>query len=188
MNLPRLSSVSLALVLALASLLGGVPDHAAAQSLAHASAPASPEKVQAGVEEPGDTVAAAAAEMHAVAARDLSRGEVLTDVDIRYVPLSEGESPRGEAPASLIGWRTRRVISAGEPLRKPGVSPPDLVRAGEEVQALYAGRSVVLRVTGTAAGSGAMGERVLVRVDARRRLEGVVIGPALVQLDSNESR
>jgi hypothetical protein len=33
-----------------------------------------------------------------------------------------------------------------------------------------------------------MGERVLVRVDAQRRLEGVVIGPALVQLESNESR
>lgn len=121
-----------------------------------------------------------------VAARDLERGELLTAADIRYEPAPDGGDP--EAPATLVGWRTRRVISAGEMLRAPAVSPPELVRAGETVEAVYSGRSVVLRVTGTAMGSGAMGERVLVRVDARRRLEGVVIGPALVQLDSNVRR
>lgn len=131
---------------------------------------------------------AEAAATRAVAARDLARGEVLTAEDIRHMPIAPGDSPRGDAPESLVGWRTRRVISEGEPLRKPAVSPPDLVRAGESVQAVYKGRSVVLRIAGTAAGSGAMGDRVLVRVDTRRRLEGVVIGPALVELDMNESR
>lgn len=120
----------------------------------------------------------------AVAARDLARGEVLTPADIARVPAPAEGVAAPALPASLIGWRTRRVIAAGEPLTPPAVSPPDLVRAGEEVQVLYQGRSVVLRVSGTAAGSAAMGERVLVRVDARRRLEGVVIGPALVQLDA----
>lgn len=119
-----------------------------------------------------------------VAARDLARDEVLTAADIERVALPEGEAGPQDGPATLVGWRTRRVIAQGEPLRPPGVSPPDLVRAGETVHAVYQGRSVVLRIAGTAAGSAAMGERVLVRVDARRRLEGVVIGPALVQIDS----
>jgi flagella basal body P-ring formation protein FlgA len=122
-----------------------------------------------------------------VAARDLARGEVLTPEDIARVAAPEEDVARVELPRTLVGWRTRRVISAGEPLRPPAVSPPDLVQAGESVQVLYQGPSVVLRVNGTAAGSAAMGERVLVRVDARRRLEGVVIGPGLVQLEMNES-
>ena len=123
----------------------------------------------------------------AVAARDLARGEVLAPEDIARVASPEEDVARVELPRTLVGWRTRRVISAGEPLRPPAVSPPDLVKAGDAVQVLYQGRSVVMRVNGTAAGSGAMGERVLVRVDARRRLEGVVIGPGLVQLETNES-
>lgn len=133
------------------------------------------------------TPAPATADAYPVAARELARGEVLTAADIRYETTEDGTDVAGEVTGSLVGWTTRRIIGEGERLRPPAVSPPNLVRAGETVQAVYRGRSVVLRVTGTAAGSAAMGERVLVRVDARRRLEGVVIGPALVQLDLNES-
>ncbi|HEX6925032.1 MAG TPA: flagellar basal body P-ring formation chaperone FlgA [Longimicrobiaceae bacterium] len=123
-----------------------------------------------------------------VAAREIGRGSVLTEEDIRYAPVPEREESWQEAPANLVGWKVRRLIREGEPLRPPAVSPPELVRAGEPVEVLYRGRSVVVRVKGTAAGSGTMGERVLVRVDAHRRLEGVVIGPALVELESNERR
>lgn len=133
---------------------------------------------------PAPAAVAAGVATYPVAARDLARGEVLAQTDIRHLAFPDDEVPRDDAPASVLGWTTRRVISAGEPLRPPAVSPPDLVRAGETVQAVYRGRTIVLRVTGTAAGSAAMGERVLVRVDARRRLEGVVIGPGLVQLES----
>jgi flagella basal body P-ring formation protein FlgA len=117
-----------------------------------------------------------------VAARDLARGEVLALTDI--VPVSSPASADEDAADSLVGWTTRRVISAGEPLRAPAVSPPNLVKAGDTVQAIWRGKTIELRIAGTAAGSAALGERVLVRVDARRRLEGVVIGPALVQLES----
>jgi flagella basal body P-ring formation protein FlgA len=121
-----------------------------------------------------------------VAARDLERGETLTAEDFTRVPVpaDAGAGAGDDAPQELIGWKTRRVIAEGEPLRAPAVAPPDLVNAGEPVEAVFRGRTVVLRVKGTAAGSGAMGERVLVRIDARRRLEGVVIGPALVELES----
>jgi flagellar basal body P-ring formation protein FlgA len=170
---PFLSRSVPALALALAA--AAFAPHAAAQTLAAADA------------EPAAATAPAAT--YPVAARDLARGEVLAAEDIDRVALSEDVAKRADgATVSLVGWRTRRVISAGEPLRPPAVSPPDLVRAGEPVEAVWQGRSVVLRVSGTAAGSAAMGERVLVRIDARRRLEGVVIGPALVQLESNESR
>lgn len=198
---PAVPRALVALVVAVGAFALVGADPAAAQALASSSgagtgavsggAHASDETTTGRPEAPmgaddDDTVAAAPIATRPVAARDLERGEVLTAADIRYVAASGEQATH--APASLVGWRTRRLIDEGEPLREPAVSPPDLVRAGETVQAVYRGRSIVLRVTGTAAGSGAMGERVLVRVDARRRLEGVVIGPALVELDTNESR
>lgn len=172
-----------------ASGAGLTSDSAQAQSFAQGISAASHE---GGADMPhatgGSDARAAGVVTHPVAARELERGEVLTAEDIRYVPLPEGEAVPEDAPDAVLGWTTRRLIHEGEALREPAISPPDLVRAGEPVEVLYQGRSVVLRVKGTATSSAAMGERVLVRVDARRRLEGVVIGPALVQLESNESR
>lgn len=165
-----------------AGLAAGTP--AAAQAPEHTAAPelASAAAVGAGSVEPY------AVRTQPVAAREIERGTVLTREDIRYVPVPEGEGNWQEAPSSLVGWEARRLIREGETLRPPAVSPPELVRAGEPVEVLYRGRSLAVRVKGTAAGSGTMGERVLVRVDAHRRLEGVVIGPALVELESNERR
>lgn len=120
---------------------------------------------------------------HPVAARDLARGEILAANDIVRVADAGGDP--ASAPGSLIGWTTRRVISAGEALRPPAVAPPDLVRGGDPVQAIWTRGTIELRLTGTASGSAALGDRVLVRVDARRRVEGVVIGPGLVQLNSS---
>ena len=117
-----------------------------------------------------------------VAARDLARGEILALVDIARV--ERPASTNAKKPQDVVGWRTRRVISEGEPLLPPAVSPPDLIKAGDTVHAVWRGGTIVVRIAGTAAGSAAMGERVLVRVDARRRLEGVVIGPSLVEIES----
>jgi flagella basal body P-ring formation protein FlgA len=184
------SRARLLLVLALAApcaLADAAP--ASGQALAVAAARDGAAGTEAaGTAAEAATAAAVGAATYPVAARDLRRGEVLTPADIAQVPIGEGEGVVEDAPITLVGWTTRRVIAEGEPLRRPAVSPPDLVKAGEPVQAVYQGKTIVLRVSGTAAGSGAMGDRVLVRVDARRRLEGVVIGPALVQLESNESR
>ena len=117
----------------------------------------------------------------AVAARDLPRGAVLAAEDIAAAPLPAGRAP---VPVARPGWTTRRTIVAGEPLVAPTVSPPDLVEAGQTVQAVWRRGAIELRVAGRATGSAALGERVLVRIDARRRVQGVVVGPALVQIDS----
>lgn len=117
----------------------------------------------------------------AVAARDLPRGVVLTAQDIVSAPLPAGRDTAGIARP---GWTTRRMLTAGEPLVVPAVAPPDLVEAGQTVQAVWRHGAIELRLAGQATGSGALGERVLVRIDTRRRVQGVVVGPALVQLES----
>lgn len=172
----RALRIAIALV---ASLAGGFgASSAGAQVLADAAAAPTPQAAQAGgVGKAGGSTAAT----HSVAARDLARGETLAAGDIASAAAPAGAAA---APASVVGWTTRRVISEGEPLLPPAVAPPDLVKAGDPVEAVWRGRTIQLRVKGTAAGSAALGERVLVRVDARRRLEGVVIGPALVELES----
>jgi flagella basal body P-ring formation protein FlgA len=107
------------------------------------------------------------------AARALARGETLAAADI---------DAAGADGVRLVGWTTRRVIAAGEPLRAPAVAPPAAVRAGEPVALLYQADGVTLRLAGTAATDAPVGGRVAVRVDTRRRFEGVVAGPGLVRL------
>ena len=116
-----------------------------------------------------------------VAARELPRGAVIRPADV------DGANP-GEALA-VLGWVTRRVVRAGEPLRAPAVAPPALVASGETVQLLWSAPGMELRMRGRALGSAALGETVGVRLDVRRRFEGVVVGPGLVRMEpSRESR
>lgn len=125
---------------------------------------------------PGATAAAAGEVVAAAtprAARALARGQTLAAADV--------DGPAGEA-ARLVGWTTRRVIAAGEVLRAPAVAPPAAVRAGETVAVVYAADGVTLRLNGTAAADAPLGGRVTVRVDMRRRLEGVVEAPGVVRL------
>lgn len=112
------------------------------------------------------------------AARDLPRGITLTEKDI--VRRGDSSSPATHGDAVGEGWVTRRLIAAGEPLRRPAVAPPVWVTTGEPVQLLYRVGSVTARLRGTAMGTAAKDERVLVRIDTRRRVEGVVVAPGLV--------
>ncbi|GJG86563.1 hypothetical protein tb265_17440 [Gemmatimonadetes bacterium T265] len=109
------------------------------------------------------------------AARALARGEALAAADIDAAP-GDTLAPR------LVGWTTRRVIAAGEVLRAPAVVPPAAVRAGDAVAVVWRQGGVALRLAGTAAADAALGARVAVRVDARRRLEGTVAAPGVVTL------
>ncbi len=109
------------------------------------------------------------------AARVLARGEALAAADIEAAP-GDTLAPR------LVGWTTRRMIAAGEVLRAPAVTPPAAVRAGDRVAVLWQQGGVALRLAGTAAADAALGTRVPVRVDARRRFEGVVTAPGVVTL------
>lgn len=119
----------------------------------------------------------------AVAAREIVRGASLEEADVRVEPATTWGPPQpagGEAPGP--GWTARRGIAAGEVLREPAVGPPLLVRAGDETEVVWSGGGVELKVRGTALGSASRGERVSVRIDNRRRLEGVAEGPARVRI------
>jgi flagella basal body P-ring formation protein FlgA len=82
-----------------------------------------------------------------------------------------------------VGWTTRRTIAAGEALREPAVGRPVAMKAGDPVDVLWKSNGIALKLRGVAAGSASLGERVAVRIDSRRRMEGIAAGPALVRID-----
>lgn len=118
----------------------------------------------------------------AVAKHDLPRGVVITEDDVVLQP-SSGRSGEAGGP----GWITRRLVRAGEELRPPAVARPALVGRGETVEVRRATGTVQLSVTGTAVAGAGLGERIRVRIARGWTVEGVVVGPALVEL-TNESR
>lgn len=128
--------------------------------------------------------AAAQSDSVAVAARDLPRGAVLEGRDIAYRAPAPGPTPGPAAPAVAAGWVTRRTIAAGEALRAPAVSPPMLVSTGQEVALVWSDGAMELRLKGRAMNSAVAGGRVAVRVDMKRRFEGVAIAAGLVRMDS----
>jgi len=111
-----------------------------------------------------------------VAAHDIPRGTELTAADV-----APDSAPTG-ASASRVGWVTRRVIHAGEPLREPAVVPPQLVHAGADVTVRAESGGVVVTRAGTALTSGSLGEHVRVRIDAQHIVTGIVAAPATVKI------
>ena len=131
----------------------------------------------------------------AVASHEIARGVVLSFTDIGYVPSTRAavrtpaaaSAPAGIEPAaasdSLVGWMTRRLITTGEPLRAPAVAPPQLVKSGDLVDVVFQNESVSVTMRGKATRSAAIGERVVVRMDNQRKLEGTVIAAGRVRVN-----
>lgn len=122
-----------------------------------------------------------------VAARALPRGASLSPTDFQVVSAVVRPALRNAAAAES-GWVTRRPVAAGEPLVEPAVGPPALVTSGQPVSLIAEHQSIRLTVRGTAATSGALGDRIWVRLDAGRRLRGIVTAPATVTADTTSLR
>ena len=122
-----------------------------------------------------------------VAARALPRGASLTAADYQLATVTVRHALRSAAAAES-GWVTRRAVAPGEPLIEPAVGPPALVTSGQPVT-FVAGRDPIrLKIRGTAATAGSLGQLVWVRVDAGRRLRGVVTAPGIVSADTTSLR
>jgi flagella basal body P-ring formation protein FlgA len=117
----------------------------------------------------------------AVAAHAIPRGAVLAidDIEYRDTTLRVAVDTNAIAP----GWVTRRMINAGEVLRSPAVEPPQIVTANEPVLVEWVDGNVSLTVHGTAARNGSIGERVPVRTELGKRIEGTVVAPGRVRID-----
>jgi flagellar basal body P-ring formation protein FlgA len=116
----------------------------------------------------------------AVATHAIARGVVLGMNDIEY----RDSTVRVALDTSIVapGWVTRRMIAAGEVLRAPAVEAPAVVSANQAVELEYTDQNVRLTIRGTATRRGSMGERVSVRTEQGRRMEGTVIAPGRIRI------
>ena len=121
-----------------------------------------------------------------VAIRALARGATITKADYLVISTTVRSALR-TAAAAESGWVTRRPVAAGEPLVEPAVGPPSLVSSGQPVTFVAGEGDVRISIRGTAASAGALGDLVWVRVDAARRLRGVVTAPGIVHADTTSS-
>lgn len=130
---------------------------------------------------PGWRLRAGVLEACPVAARDLPRAAVLSSNDIRISPVAHWGVPTADRCSPVGGWVTRRVVRQGEPLAAPAVAPPTAVRSGENVRVTFVRGSVSLVLDARAAGTGAIGDRVLVQMATGKRVTATITGDGTVE-------
>jgi flagella basal body P-ring formation protein FlgA len=120
-----------------------------------------------------------------LATRTLARGDTLTGMDLLARDTVLWGKPIGGTSAArvpAVGWIARRTIAAGERLAEPAVMPAPAVSSGDPVRAIYRDGSLALALRGVAGNTAEVGQRVTVRIDMRRRLDGIAVAPGVVAL------
>jgi flagella basal body P-ring formation protein FlgA len=119
-----------------------------------------------------------------VPARDIARGETISESDLSYVFVAPNAVMPGTATAmsSIVGMQTRRVLRAGESMRNDDVRAPILVTKGTTVTMIFDAPGVTLTATGRAMSEGGVGDTVTIQNPASfRQISAVVTGPGTVK-------
>lgn len=120
-----------------------------------------------------------------VAARDLSRGSILTAADLKLAEHDIARLHRGfmEDPAQAIGKTLKRNLQQGRVLTAKLVAIPLAVKKGSRVTIIASSNAIQVRMQGKALSNGAAGERIQVQNrSSKRTLEATVISPGLVKI------
>ncbi len=104
-----------------------------------------------------------------VALRMMPRGTVLQAADV------------GGDAASVLGFETQRVISAGETLRAPAIAPAAIVRTGDAITVRVEMDGITVTRAGIALGTARIGAPVRVRL-GQHSLSGTAVAPGVVRL------
>jgi len=116
------------------------------------------------------------------AARDLPRATAIAASDIARSTVTHWGPPPRNGCDDVEGWVTRRAVRMGEPLTAPAIAPPAAVRSGDRVRVTFIRGSVAVTLDGRAAGTGAIGERVLVHTQTGRRVMTTITGAGTVEV------
>lgn len=123
-----------------------------------------------------------------VAARRITRGSVLSLDDIHRSESFVWGPPIPIDDPVQVGWVVQRVLGEGDPLVSPAVRAPLLVTSGGAVDIVWQSGAVRVRVSGTAAGSGGLGDEIRVRSANGKRMNGVIVAPGVVDVTGASAR
>ena len=129
-------------------------------------------------------VTAEAAVRIVVPARDIARGDVITESDLTFRTI-EGEalmSGVATTIAGVSGMQARRGLRAGEAFRDNDVRRPVIVAKGQTVTMQFSVPGVELTAMGRAMSEGGVGDTVTVQNPVSfRMISATVIAPGTVR-------
>jgi flagella basal body P-ring formation protein FlgA len=121
-----------------------------------------------------------------VAAKSLSRGEVLTESDFKPIKYDISQLPAGyiEDSAYGIGMELKRRLATGVPLTKSMMIKPKIIKRGQHVSIVARAGGMEVRMSGKALAHGAVGDRIRVlNVKSKKKLEGTVTPSGDIKVD-----
>ena len=129
-------------------------------------------------------VTAEAAVRIVVPARDIARGDVITESDLTFRTI-EGEalmSGVATTIAGVSGMQARRVLRAGEAFRDNDVRRPVIVAKGQTVTMQFSVPGVELTAMGRAMSEGGIGDTVTIQNPVSyRMIAGTIVAPGTVR-------
>ena len=121
-----------------------------------------------------------------VSARQVQKNAVLTASDIKLVKYDLANLSYGyfEEIKDGIGMKLKRRVLAGAVLTPAMLKKPQIISRGQKVTMMVQSGSMVVRMTGKALGSGAVGERIkIMNVKSRQKLEGIITTTGEVEVE-----
>jgi flagella basal body P-ring formation protein FlgA len=118
-----------------------------------------------------------------VPARDIPRGQVISESDLTYATVQGNALMAGVVTSfsAAKDMEARRMLRTGEVFRADDVRHPVVVTKGETVTMLFKAPGVELTATGRALGEGGVGDTVMVQNPASfRMINGVISAPGTV--------
>ncbi len=120
----------------------------------------------------------------AVAARELTRGWVISSEDVRMDWVNEAQLNSRPVESKLAwGKKVKLPIKAGAPVLSGQLEIESLVKTGERVRVTVKGQGVMVVGTGIAKEEGRQGQTIRVlNPESRREIYGTVVGLQLVEV------
>lgn len=115
-----------------------------------------------------------------VPARNIARGEVISDSDLTFATVAAGSSFPGVVTSldQLDGKQARRFLHMGEPVQAGDVKAPILVTKGSTVTVMFRAPGITLTAVGKAMSEGGLNEPVTVlNLVSYRQITATVTGP-----------
>lgn len=131
--------------------------------------------------------------MIVVSKRAMRRDEVITADSLTYAPLPTKTTAAPENYftdiSQLIGQQLRRSVTTGQPLETQFVGDPTVVTRGELVEVESVAGGIVVRTSGRATASGAVGDLIDIELlPAKTRILATVVEPLRVRVAAVAAR
>lgn len=124
-------------------------------------------------------------EMVVVAARPLRRDEVLTEEALKLKVLPRGKLAEQQYftdYGSLLGQQMRRGLSTGLPITDAIVGPPVVITRSQLVTIECSSGAIVVKTSGKALASGAVGDLIEVEMPGRIKATGSIVDSMTVRV------